>query len=314
MKSSPGVFGAVCLSLAAVGLLSAGCAAGGASQASVEPDLGTVSTVTSSSAVRLPLSRGGVSRDDMRALGAAAMRLTAQCATRFGVKYTGPLETEVPMDWGDGRRFGIVSLDDARRYGYMAPDQAQAAGKPRANDKYGPNAWNPNAAELAVVSGQHTDGSPIPASQLPKDSSGAPLPAGGCSEWADRDLAGGKPLELGFTDSWAGDANKQAESDSRVKAAWSDWSACMTQAGFKYDTPWKASDGFGERTTPSQREITTAVADVTCRQRTNLVGRWMAVEAAYQERQIAAHEGEYHEYRQMIDTALSRAKAVLAGR
>lgn len=65
----------------------------------------------------------------------------------------------------------------------------------------------------------------------------------------------------------------------------------MKAKGHHYAAPWDAGNDprfRGPRSTPT--EVAVAVADVTCKEKTNVVGVWYAVDAAYQKAFIAANK------------------------
>ncbi|MEU7059581.1 hypothetical protein [Streptomyces sp. NPDC046197] len=72
--------------------------------------------------------------------------------------------------------------------------------------------------------------------------------------------------------------------DRRVTTVFARWSACMATRGFRVSDPLHPADKLPSLTepVPSRAEIDQAEADVVCKQRTDLVGVWFAVESAYQ--------------------------------
>ncbi len=84
--------------------------------------------------------------------------------------------------------------------------------------------------------------------------------------------------------------------DSRFLAAAEEWSACMSEHGFDYQTPQEAiSDNYagpdGEPLTAEEKVLAkaVAVADVQCKIETNLVGVAVAVQSAYEQGYIDSH-------------------------
>ena len=109
-------------------------------------------------------------------------------------------------------------------------------------------------------------------------------------------------------DSWTASNN-----DSRVKAGFAAWSRCMSRSGFSYSTPMDANNDdrwSGEKATDA--EIAVAVADVNCKKETNLVGIRVAVDAAHQNAEIAAHTGELQAVRDDLARQLERANTLLS--
>ena len=85
---------------------------------------------------------------------------------------------------------------------------------------------------------------------------------------------------------------QRSQEDPRVKAAFAEWSSCMQDKGHKYKSPF---DPFADPAfTPpgGAKERKTAEDDIACKTATNLVGKWYAVESAYQQGLIADHRNE----------------------
>ncbi|MBP2056739.1 hypothetical protein J2Z21_009758 [Streptomyces griseochromogenes] len=75
--------------------------------------------------------------------------------------------------------------------------------------------------------------------------------------------------------------------DSRVKAVFSRWSACMKAHGYHLADPLKAADlPSMSAPEPTSAEIAQAETDVACKGKVNVVGVWFAVESAYQKSEI----------------------------
>jgi hypothetical protein len=125
----------------------------------------------------------------------------------------------------------------------------------------------------------------------------AGVPAGGCHGEAQRRLAFVDPSTKQAVDDYLPqglslESFQRSQDDSRVQAAYADWSSCMRAKGHDYPKPL---DPYGDpklRPAGSARERHTATDDVACKKSTNLVGRWYAVESAYQTAQIHDHETE----------------------
>lgn len=84
----------------------------------------------------------------------------------------------------------------------------------------------------------------------------------------------------------------------------------MERAGFDYSTIWDPNDqAWPEPVT--DEEIAVAIADVECKQETNVLGVWMAVEAAYQVSAIRQHENELDALRIELSAEVANATQVL---
>lgn len=302
----------VVLAATVLPLATVGCStqSGTGGEAAGEPPLGDVPHVTAASQLVLPLDQFEGSTVDHTLDHQASQILAARCAARFGVTSTDRSMSDVAPGGPNTGRYGIVEREIAARFGYHSAEQGGDDAK--TNSKYGPDAWNPSPEELVVLDGTKADGSPLARDELPRDANGEPLPEGGCSRWANLELTGGAPIPFSLIDQWGGEASQAAEADSRVRAANDGWSRCMKARGYDYKSIWDPNDSFSMEPTSTAKEIATAVADVECRQETNLVGIWMAVETAYQHRVISANEGQFHEVQSIMKRWSDAARRVVA--
>ncbi|MFD9598607.1 hypothetical protein ACFWA9_38395 [Kitasatospora sp. NPDC059973] len=138
---------------------------------------------------------------------------------------------------------------------------------------------------------------------------GKPLPEGGCLAEFDRLLPGARGGPAGPAGGGEGVVTTikaasftDSQSDSRVVAAITSWSACMRTRGFSVTHPLTASDPFAAATGPaSTQEIDQAQADVTCKQDTNLLGVWFAVESDFQNKSINKNSAELAKIKTTLD-------------
>lgn len=85
--------------------------------------------------------------------------------------------------------------------------------------------------------------------------------------------------------------------DPKFVAAEKAWSACMSRAGFSYRTPLDAQyDPAWLHGKNEQRQKATAMADITCKLKTNLVGVGLAVQAAYDDAYISSHKASLNKF------------------
>jgi hypothetical protein len=86
----------------------------------------------------------------------------------------------------------------------------------------------------------------------------------------------------------------------------------MADAGYNYDNPWAANDDHWDMiAAPSDVEKQTAIADVRCREATNLVGIWSAAEYGYQEELVAFHRSDLEKISAQIANQDRNAQAVI---
>lgn len=227
--------------------------------------------------------------------------LFAQCMARFGfqvdVQFGGGLS-----NWpGNERRYGITDETSARQRGYH-PAPAS------------PTAVNPTKGSTPVVTeGYQT----VATGEGPSSINDKPVPDGGCNGEARRKIAEGAPKvdseQLG--DELEGQAFARMLQDSRIRAVFAAWSACMKSAGFDYADPMKAmSDPAFATDSATAREIEVATKDVLCKRAVNLINIQAAVESAYQKRVIEANTEALGQVREWLETQERNAVKVLETR
>jgi hypothetical protein len=246
-------------------------------------------------------------------LDRATTDLINACGRAFG--YDGLLPdggTDAPLD-PMARRYGVVDLTTARRYGYQAPPELSAGHAPGSAPSQGPM----SQAEAWVLAGDGTDtGGPPVGGHVPSTLNGEKIPPGGCMGQTYRKLGidsvvnQGLDLVRNISDS----AFAQMLADSRVKAVFTKWSACMAIKGFKYRDVFDPinNGGFGSSGVPTPGEIDTAVADVQCKQESNVVGVMFSVESAYENALIQKNYERLTDAKTHFDVAVRNAAAALA--
>ena len=267
-----------------------------------------IPTVLDSSHLVLPIEPYMFTDRDMTTLQQAQAALARSCMTRFG------------FDWHPttpGSETGTVdAANTAHRYGLTDPKAAAAYGY----HYTGPGSGTPKAADTAVLTAAEAPvltGAALDGSEAPTTYRGITIPAGGCLGEASLNLSG-QPGVLGdgalVTNINIGSYD-QSYSDARVTAAFQMWSACMKTKGFDYPNPTAApgKDPKFSAATPSPLEIAIAQSDVACKQQTNLVGVWYAVDSAYQDVAVAHNAKALSGIKQRIVAELAKARGVLSG-
>jgi hypothetical protein len=102
--------------------------------------------------------------------------------------------------------------------------------------------------------------------------------------------------------------------ESSVIKAFDDWSACMKNAGFAYKTPMEALDDsrFGDSSQVTDLEISTAKADLNCRNQHKVIRTWFEAEAKIQQAKIAKQLPALSAAKARNASATSKAEAFLA--
>lgn len=278
--------------------------------AAPEPDLGVVRAVSSGADIILPLDAYYLSEDEDLLLQRVERTLIGDCMRRFGVEYrTDPAYPARAM--GPRKRlFGVVDAAEGASFGYHgsadnAVDHDMEA-QARAN--------SPKMSEAAerILTGMEDpqgDGQLVPV--------GGGVPDHGCGGEAQRKLTDGvsgaaNVLDPNYLQSLGGSSGVNPERDSRVQAAFRDWS-CMKGRGFSYATPSDANNDPAWATDrPNAREKATATADVACKRQTKLTDIWLAVTVAYQKRAIESHATELLAYTKAKQEQLARAARLAA--
>jgi len=101
------------------------------------------------------------------------------------------------------------------------------------------------------------------------------------------------------------------QTDPRIRAVDRAWSACMARHFYHYTSPSQVERRHW-KTPPNKAEIATAVADVTCKAKTNLLNTWLAVEAGYQQALIGQNLATLSQLQANFAPLLRRANAALA--
>ncbi|MDP9795137.1 hypothetical protein J2S43_003649 [Catenuloplanes nepalensis] len=287
-----------------IGLILAGTAAlallgceGQAADDRGEPEVASIPTIRDASELVLPFDPYLVFVTSWQVPDRAINMLGRQCMQRFGLDW--PVIEGVPPNETviHARRYGLFDPVHATAYGYHPapkPDGEWQARQER----------DPTPEEAALWAGEGE-------SQL----AGQAVPPGGCAGEAMRTLsAGGPEAPMINPEQLANADHKRAEQDSRVQAVFGRWSTCMRDRGFHYTTPMDAlNDPRWHDEAVRTAELETAKADVACKQETNVVGTFFAVESAYQRRTIEDNAQQLNELQKHYDALLRNAAKVVSG-
>jgi hypothetical protein len=282
--------------IAVIALITVGCSAEHHAKVDAEPEVNSIPTLVDSAALRLPLDAYMFSPTELRLVGEAHRVLVRKCMRRAGFDYRPPEPSaQRPARTWNARRYGLTDAAAVAVHGYdLDVPSANRTRIPRARRL--PH----NAAELrALTGGGHL------ADQRTQ------LSPGGCVGEAMHALAGSGPRDRDLAQRLSFDTYYISQRDSRVQAVIKRWSHCMSARGFTYATPINPPGDARFRNGLGRKEIATAKADVACKQQTNVVGVWFAVESAYQDRQIAAHLPALQEIRKANADEVRRAAAIV---
>jgi hypothetical protein len=285
--------------LLAVLVTTAGCSASttGPARAAVpsaapqEPTIGAVPQLATTVGKTLPIEAYLFTEEQRRQLDSARDVLAVQCMKKFGIAYT-PVAESASSRSQTAHRYDVI--DPANGY--------------RSSDPRTPPATPNLTPEQATVLTGSLPGKPAGTYQ------GSAVPAGGCNGEAARQLTsnGGSLTDSELAVNINFDNYRRSMTDDRLRAVFQTWSDCMKAKGFAYATP---ADAMRDKrwltgATASPEEIATATADSACRQQTNVVGTWFAVESADEAQAIKDHLPELTQIRQGMDQVLKSASAV----
>ncbi|NEA56949.1 hypothetical protein G3I60_23110 [Streptomyces sp. SID13666] len=290
---------AVRLALLAVlltGLTGCGSASGAGSEEAksgapgdrAEPAVGAPPQLLDSNGLTFPMDVYLVPAEQRQELQKAQDVLIDQCMRRYGFRYTAPESTVGTDVYGEnGRRYGVSSPSLAAKYGYGDPPQQAPVRAPRpargTNESLvldGPPDLDPKSlpanleeAEKARTSDKNTG-----------VVNGIKIPVAGCTGESGLRLYApdAAAVDITFPQNLNAEANERSRQDSRVVRVIRDWSACMAGHGYRVPSPLGVPAALGLTDLSGARAVTTATADVACKQQVNLVDVWYAVESAYQ--------------------------------
>lgn len=248
----------------------------------------------------LPLEAYMESFPEQSAIARAQVKLVEGCMATFGFTYAPPAPG-VPLSNDDAnmnRRYGVSDADEAAQYGYHLPNYAAP-----------PVTSSPvSSAEDLVLTG-HTGNTASP-SAAASTYHGVQIPHNGCIGSSTAKLGG--VLNTALPDQLDSTSLSQSQAEPVVQTALHAWSACMKSKGYTVDTPFNAPAlaASSNGRSPTSQEIEVAVADVGCKQQTNLVNTWFTAESAVQDQQVEHNQLALNQLRQQIDAAVKAAAAV----
>jgi hypothetical protein len=274
----PGLVSALALALV---VLTAGCSGPGPAHPVVAPV--PVPTPTSSAQLQLPLAAYELSNLQQSEADYLVFLLEKSCMARLGFEYLPGLSSAYEaqstrtFDEFDSRLWGVSDAVVVREYGYHLPSWVEGTGKPETMGSL------PPAAQLALT-GRSVGGAQA------SGVGGSGIPRGGCAGQANQKVAAALGSAEGAVPPLVAQISLEsfdrARSDPRVLAVFAKWSACMRAHGYDYANPFQPPAVANQSRPPTQAEIQTAVTDVGCKLKTNLLGVTYAVQSDYQNQLI----------------------------
>ncbi|MEV4340367.1 hypothetical protein [Streptomyces sp. NPDC049590] len=259
------------------------------------PSPGGLAATDRARALLLPYDRYELTPGDLATVQAAEDALMVTCMHTRGRSWT-PLPAATDDDPPNRTRYGVIEAAVATRYGYHQPPAPPGVAA-RTTAEGARNARLTQADADAAFGRAGTSDS-----------------VGGCWKTAHDALRKDVPTsphevlnELTIS------SFDNARKDSRVRHALSLWSACMKKSGYSYASPIDAAADakWQETDRPSRQEISVAVADVGCKERTRLVEEWSEVESEWQREFIRERPDQFRALALAKDTWLRAARAAL---
>ncbi|MCT9083337.1 hypothetical protein [Streptomyces fulvoviolaceus] len=237
---------------------------------------------------------------DYEVIRSAEQILTRDCMKDFGLTYR-PTKNPTPTAAQD-RRYGITDMDGAARYGYRMPPQQDTPEAKLTKD------------QIKVLYGKRSLGADS-TKNLKLEYQGKKIPDDGCLGSAIlgfrkpyEDKAGAEVASRISTASY-----ESSQKVPEVRSVFEKWSSCMKQKRYDYASPMDALE------TPSflqgkvsANEKKTAVADVSCKERTGLLEVWFDAESAIQREMIKTDAKALKKLGELHRKKLSAARKILA--
>jgi hypothetical protein len=309
---------------AATLVLLAGCSGGAAEKpdpadvlAVPPPSPAAIATLASTNGLTLPTEAYVPTAEEQNLINNAEIKLIVDCMNKYGFAYPA-VPSNVTAKRQADRLYGVGELATAQKYGFHVPSKTEGgsnSGHPIGGSDTGTSApqRTSSAAELLVLSGS-ADGTSE--NDKPGDYQGKAIPVGGCAGDARRVVTGVDEIDpTKLAESLTVAMWQKSASDSRVVDVISKWAACMKESGYNYASPMEAGADHPEWTRaryPNQAEIQAAVTDVTCKQKTNLIGLWFTIEKGYEEAAIQKQIQELTHIKESWTAAARKAAQILS--
>jgi hypothetical protein len=277
--------------------------AGGRPQISVPP----IPPANSALVVQMPLDSYEVEVSvQQNILAAAANLLLQRCMAGRGFDYPLPAQPSnglAALQTSEQAPVGLTSLAQAQSLGFLAPKTGQGPGGIAPFGLiYGPAFFQLITSEgkaWVVAMFGFGPGGPVRVTRP------------GCLQLTQSELFGATGPLIDPAILLAAQAMNWTRTDPRILAVDRAWSACMARHGYQYGTP-TAAERRRWPNPPDKAEIAAAVADVSCKTRTNLPNTWLAVEAAYQQAAIGQNMTTLVALQTRFQRQLQRLESLLA--
>lgn len=260
----------------------------------------------------LPLEAYMETYQDTVALDDAERHLETQCLADYGLHVTSPPAGQTPPPKADDsnmpRRYGITDRALAEKYGYGLPDGMQ--------HQEGTKMPELTKDQIEVLTGRTSirNGPADPAPEkAPSTYQGKEIHQDGCAGWAD-DQLGTRDMDFSLVSQLDGESLTRSQQTPSVRNAIAAWSTCMKGKGYTVGTPYHVGDVVPHTDgSPSKEEIVVAIADIDCKQSTDLVKIWFTEDSRIQEQQIKDHQSALDALRTRRIKAVASAQKTVNG-
>ncbi|MEU2238293.1 hypothetical protein ABZ572_02680 [Streptomyces sp. NPDC018338] len=194
------------------------------------------------------------------------------------------------------RRYGITIRSEAEKTGYHDPSE-QAGSASSLSGQETPEA-------IVALKGKQ-NGRAVQALE------GKPVPEGGCIGESRRQVPS---PDITLAEELSGQSFTASQETPEVKAAMAAWSACMKERGYQVATVWDAANltDPASSSSASDAERKTALAEIDCKQKTDLVAIWFKAEQKIQETLIAKQQDALNKARSNTVAGLTAARQITA--
>ncbi|MGP3976527.1 hypothetical protein ACTWQF_21460 [Streptomyces sp. 8N114] len=245
--------------------------------------------------ITVPFDAYNISPAEGMRIDTAEDSLVGECMRERGMKWTVvPRPAERDIAPPNRRRYGVVEPDAARVFGYHDPQDRPSVA--RRNAKLDDLEGQLSSKEQQAAYGDKSKPGP-----------------GGCLKKARTRMMKGAPeIKISLFNEHIKQTFDASQRDEKVKRGFRSWSACMKDAGFRYQDPLAAvTDKRWGSDKPSRKEIRAAQADVRCKEKTDLAAIWMAAEKRIQNDTIRSHTKEFRALKATKDIQLKAARRIL---
>ncbi|MFT3887322.1 MAG: hypothetical protein QM713_04060 [Arachnia sp.] len=247
----------------------------------------------------------------------ARQRIIAECMRPFGFDMAVPpfsqslrsaRQEETQML---SRLFGATDRDLAKQYGYSIkldepPESAQTAEPNHSFVLLGVTEladWDPRAGAAATES--------------PGTIDGIEIPPGGCASEAERRLGGvSEHVSSLARDLWIANS-QEATTLPEYRDVVNEWTECMAEKGYTLSGPHTSQPGDDDYeirqrnplTSPSDEEVTMVLADIDCKEQTDLYSRLQEILQEFDRKSVEKNQLALQEDRARIEETVRLATA-----